>query len=128
MPSQRPKVPQRATLHRCPCSFPRRPPALRSRLLDGRAGDEASLRNALALTRPAGIPGPAGRVHLAWRALVPDGARNLPDIAAEGYQVNSVEAAIHVGVSATSKAAALVTMQADTAPETGRPKPFASDK
>lgn len=37
--------------------------------LEGRAGDEASLRDAHALTRPGGDPGPAGRVYAAWRAL-----------------------------------------------------------
>ena len=37
--------------------------------LNGRAGDEASLRDAFALTPPGGDPGPAGRVYVAWRAL-----------------------------------------------------------
>jgi hypothetical protein len=47
--------------------------------LDGRVGDEASLRDAFALTPPGGDPGPAGRVYLAWRALAKD---RLAEIAA----------------------------------------------
>jgi hypothetical protein len=35
----------------------------------GRPDDEAALRDARALTRPGGDPGPAGRVYAAWRGL-----------------------------------------------------------
>jgi len=37
--------------------------------LIGRREDEAALRDALALRRPADDPGPAGRALVAWRAL-----------------------------------------------------------
>ena len=47
--------------------------------LEGRAGDETSLRDALALTKPGGDPGPAGRVYAAWRALA--SGRQLADVA-----------------------------------------------
>ena len=46
----------------------------------GRSDDEASLRDALALTRPGGDPGPAGRRYAAWRALAEPDAR-LAEIA-----------------------------------------------
>jgi hypothetical protein len=49
--------------------------------LQTRAGDEAALRDALALTRPGGDPGPAGRVYLAWRALAAARPPRLADIA-----------------------------------------------
>jgi len=49
--------------------------------LEGRAGDETSLRDAFALTRPGGDPGPAGRVYAAWRALA--AGRRLADIAVD---------------------------------------------
>ncbi len=49
--------------------------------LEGRAGDEASLRDAHALTRPGGDPGPAGRVYAAWRALA--SGRRLADVAVD---------------------------------------------
>lgn len=48
----------------------------------GRAGEEAALRDALALTRAGGDPGPAGRAYDAWRALARDGPLRLPEIAA----------------------------------------------
>ena len=48
----------------------------------GRSADEASLRDALALTRPGGDPGPAGRAYAAWRALAEAGEKRLDDIAA----------------------------------------------
>jgi len=47
----------------------------------GRSDDEASLRDAFALMRPGGDPGPAGRRYVAWRALAEPGAR-LDEIAA----------------------------------------------
>ena len=49
--------------------------------LEGGAGDETSLRDALALTKPGGDPGPAGRVYAAWRALA--SGRRLADIAVD---------------------------------------------
>lgn len=42
-------------------------------------GEEGGLRDALALTRPGGDPGPAGRVYVAWRALA--SGRPLLDVA-----------------------------------------------
>jgi hypothetical protein len=53
----------------------RRRLALRAALacLAGRPVDATALRDALALTGPSGDPGPAGRLHAAWRALASDG-------------------------------------------------------
>lgn len=48
--------------------------------LPRRREDAAALRDALAFTKPGDDPGPAGRVYLAWRALVLDG--RLADVAA----------------------------------------------
>lgn len=50
--------------------------------LEGKAGDEASLRDAIALTRPGGDSGPAGRAYAAWRALAAGEAPRFADIAA----------------------------------------------
>ena len=43
--------------------------AAASVLRSGRNEDEAALRDAFHLTRPGADPGPAGRRHIAWRAL-----------------------------------------------------------
>ncbi len=73
--------------------------------LEGRAGDEASLRDAFALTKPGGDPGPAGRVYAAWRALA--SGRRLADIAVDlgaPPDPEFVNATLHVHAGALTPA------------------------
>lgn len=74
-----------------------------------RTGDEISLRDAVALTRPGGDPGPAGRIYAAWRVL---GTQRLPEIAAG------------LGASAADLAAAAATL--DRHARSDAPAPIAA--
>jgi len=90
----------------------------------GRSDDEASLRDALALTRPGGDPGPAGRRYAAWRALAEPGARLAEVTAALGAPRLAVAdlATIHAAharsaapapLAAAAAAKAVLVRQAD---------------
>ena len=84
--------------------------ALKAAVASVRTGDEVSLRDAVALTRPGADPGPAGRVHAAWRVLGTYG--RLPEIAAG------------LGASAADQAAAAAAL--DRHARSAAPAPVAA--
>jgi hypothetical protein len=91
--------------------------------LEGRAGDETSLRDVLALTRPGGDPGPAGRVYAAWRALaeprlaeVAAGLGARDPAALEAVITAHVRAAAPAPIAAAAAATAVAAMFPGAAP------------